>query len=492
VIQHVFARGDVRADQVTTAATKTITGTEVEAWLDDHGHVDRMEARQAAAPYAKMVESGRSLVSELIQINSDGSSMDRSTVKTTEHSTLDAGGSTIAGRAFKIDQSDKIVFDSQSPATITSKTKDGLVRTTSGNTTHVDINSKTNALESLTQTGNFTFKEGEARSGSADKGVITEGGNQIDLTGHFSFKEGTRTGKAGHALFTDNGNTIEMWDSVSFKDASRSGSAAYAKFSDGGANVELKSPTGAPAKIVDAEKKSEVQGRTILLNQMTNDFEATTDVYTESKAQPEIVKVYANHAKSIGDVIQYDGKVALYRGATSQIFADSIKPGKDNGFTAIGHVDSRIEGMTALADQLIYDGEKNTAFYSGNVHAKKDDKKVVMDLRSSDMMLTIDPDDPKTQKKAQLKDLTANGKGKNKVVVTQGLRRGTGDKLIYDYLTDKVTLTADKGSEVTIDDPPNESLSNVTRANWTSAGGKIDAINDQGSKVISRIPVKAK
>jgi lipopolysaccharide export system protein LptA len=184
----------------------------------------------------------------------------------------------------------------------------------------------------------------------------------------------------------------------------------------------------------------------------------------------------------------------LYRGETTQIFADSITPERNNGFTAEGHVDSRIEGMTAFADKLVYDGEKNTAVYTGNVHAIKDDKKGPMDLHSTDMTLTIEPADPTTQKKAQLKNLTASGKPKNKVVVTQGARRGTGDRLIYDYVTDEVTLLADKGSEVTIDDPPNQSWSNATRAHWTSHGGKVDAINDQGGKVVSKAagPVKAK
>ncbi|HET9129928.1 MAG TPA: hypothetical protein VFO86_03210, partial [Terriglobia bacterium] len=187
-IQHIFAKGDVRADQMTQGTTKTITGAEVEASLNDHGHVDTMEARQSTAPYAKMVESERSLVSDVIRIKSDGSSMDRSSVTTTEHSTLDSGGSTITGRTFRIDQSDKLVFETPVPASITSRTKDGLLRTTSGNTTKVDINKKTNALESLTQTGNFIFKEGDTRTGKADKGVITEGGNRVELTGHFEFK----------------------------------------------------------------------------------------------------------------------------------------------------------------------------------------------------------------------------------------------------------------------------------------------------------------
>jgi len=487
-IKHVFARGDVRADQLTQGTTKTITGAEVEAALNERGHVETMEARQAASPFAKMVESDRSLVSNVIQIKSDGASMDSSTVTTAEHSRLDAGGSTITGRAFKIVQADKLVFTTPSPATIESVTKDGARRKTSGDDTRVIINSKTNALENLTQTGHFTFSEGDTRSGSADKGVITEGGNKVELTGNFSFNEGTRSGKAGRAVFTENGNTVEMWDAVSFKDASRHGSASHAKFSNGGDIVELNSPTGVPAKIIDDEKKSEVQGRRIVMNQNSNRFEAWTDVFTESKSQPETVTVHAAHAESIGDQMKYDGKVALYRGTTSEIYADSIEPDKNNGFTAIGHVNSKIEGMKASAERLDYDGVKNTATYSGKVDAIKDDKKGAMHLNSNTMILLIDPGDPKTQKKAQLKDLTATGK----VIVTQGARIGTGDRLVYIYATDDVTLTADKGSQVTVDELPDTSMKNITWAHWKSAGGKIDFRNDQGGTVTSKIPVKVK
>jgi lipopolysaccharide export system protein LptA len=494
-IQHIFAKTDVRADQMAQGATKTITGAEVEASLNDHGHVDTLEARQAVAPYAKMVESERNLISDTIQIKSDGNSIERSTVTTSEHSTMEAGGSIISGRAFRIDQSDKLVFETLNPASITSRTKDGLLRTTSGNTTTIDINKKTNALEKLTQTGNFTFKEGDARSGKADKGVITEGGNHVELFGNFSFKEGTRSGKAGHAVFTDNGDTVEMWESVSFTDTSRRGSAAHVKFLNGGEIIEMNSPTGQSAKVVDSEKKSEVQGRQIRMNQKTNAFEATTEVFTESKAQPETVQVYANHAKSDGDLVTYDGSVTLIRGTNSLIKADAITPQKNNGFTAEGHVDSKTEGMQVWADKLVYDDEKNTALYTGTVHAIKDDRKGKMDLRSTDMTLIIDPADPKTQKKAQLKSLTANGKLNNKVVVTQGTRRGTGDRLIYDYVTDDVILQANKGSEVTVDDPPNQTIRNATWAHWTSSGGAIDFRNEQGGKVISTSsgnPVKAK
>jgi len=224
------------------------------------------------------------------------------------------------------------------------------------------------------------------------------------------------------------------------------------------------------------------------MDQKANRFEVWTDVYTESKSQPETVTVYAGHAQSEDDLIRYDGNVRLFRGATSQIQADSISPDKNNGFTAFGHVNSQIEGMKASAEKLVYNGERNTADYSGNVHAIKEDKKGKMDLQSANMTLIIDPGDPKTQRKAQLKELKAD----TKVRLTQGARRGTGDHLVYNYATDVVNLTADKGSRVTIDDPSTLSSDNISWARWTSAGGKIETGNDEGGKVLSQLPVKKK
>ncbi|HET9129382.1 MAG TPA: hypothetical protein VFO86_00455, partial [Terriglobia bacterium] len=77
----------------------------------------------------------------------------------------------------------------------------------------------------------------------------------------------------------------------------------------------------------------------------------------------------------------------------------------------------------------------------------------------------------------------------------QGARRGTSDRLTYDYVTDQVTLFADKGSEVTIDDPANQSIRNATWAQWTSRNGQIEARNELGEKVVSKpasSPAKAK
>jgi hypothetical protein len=48
---------------------QTITGSEVEAWINERGHVDTLEARKAEKAYAKVIGSGRSITSDLIVSN---------------------------------------------------------------------------------------------------------------------------------------------------------------------------------------------------------------------------------------------------------------------------------------------------------------------------------------------------------------------------------------------------------------------------------------
>jgi len=488
-IQHVSARGDVRAEQLSKGALQTITGSEVESALDERGHVDTIEARQATAPYAKMVgSSGRSLTSAIIQIKSEGAASNVSTITTGANSTLEAGESTIEGEKFHLKQSpEKVEFNTDVFANLKSKTKDG-ERKSSADKTTATINGTTNALDKLTQTGTFSFREG-ARSGFADKAVFTEGGNRTELTGHFSFKEGARSGKANRAIFTEGGNTIEMWESVSFNDGSHRGSAAHAKFSNGGDRVDLESPTGSKAIVVDTEKKLEIQAQTISMNQKTNAFTAKTNVITISTAQAEDVRVTAGSAESDGELVHYKDNVDLFRGQTTHIHANSIDPDKNNGFIADGNVDSKMEGMETKADNLKYDDVKKTAVYTGKVHAvKKDDKKGTMILDAADMTLLMESGSAAStgssaQQKSKLKELQANGN----VRVSQGVRNGTGDHLVYDYALDRMTLTADPGSCATMNDPRDGFISGVSMQ-WTT-GGKVTLVRDSQGKCTPKIPL---
>lgn len=483
-IQRVTTHGDVSAEHKTNDEVRTITGDEVIAVMNER-HVESMEARRAAAPYAKMIASGRSLISDVIRISdivttkADGSETTSSKTQTAEFSTLKADDSTITGKNFRIEQTpDRLVFNTDLPAKLVSTS-----RTTTGDKTLAVFNNKTNALESLTQTGKFTFKEAE-RSGSSDMAVITDGGNRSELTGHFNFKEGTRSGEANHAVISDNGSSTDMDGNVTFKDGLRHGSADRARFSNGGDDVELTGTAKKLAIVKDDEKMSEVQGQKITFNQKTNDFEATGDVLTVSSKDKDKTYVTAKHAKGTGDNIAYDGNVSLTQGST-HIQAETLTPDKNNGFTATGkpgaRVDSQIEGMRTFADRLKYDDEKKTAVYTGNVDATrtatKTDKNGAMKLKASDMTVVMNPDDSAKQKN-QVKELLANGR----VTVAQGTKTGSGDHLKYDGVTDRTTLRSDAGSPLATVNEPGQRKAQGTVISWSSAPGSTKVENDQGGK----------
>ena len=494
-IQRVVAHGDVSAEHKTKEETRTITGDEVTAVMNEH-RVENMEARRAAPPFAKMVTSGRSLTSDVIRISdivrtkADGSEATSSRTTTAESSELVANDSTITGKGFEITQTpDSLKFDSIFPAKLKSAK-----RTTTGDKTHAEFNSKTNALESLTQTGKFTFEEG-ARKGSADSAVITDGGNKSDLTGHFKFNEGTRSGSADHAVITNNGDTIDMTGAVKFADGARHGSAGHANFSNGGDSVQLQTS----AIVIDDDKKSEVHGQAINFNQKTNDFDAKGNVLTISSSDKEKTVVTANHASGTGDALAYEGNVVLTRSDGTEIKAESIKPDKNNGFTAVGkpgvRVYSQMQGLQAYADQLDYNDEKKTAVYTGNVDATKAATKTdknSMKLTAAVMRVVLNPTDavpakPAASKteKSQLKELQADGR----VTVTQGARIGKGDHLVYEYESDEMTLKSNPGApKATVDDPPQKFDGEVIE--WKSSGGQIRATNPSGGK--STVQGKAK
>jgi lipopolysaccharide export system protein LptA len=113
-----------------------------------------------------------------------------------------------------------------------------------------------------------------------------------------------------------------------------------------------------------------------------------------------------------------------------------------------------------------------------------------MILDSADMTIVMNPEDSsnsQTKQNGQLKELQANGN----VAVSQGARKGRGDHLVYEYTTDRVTLTSGKGRYVAVDDPiQGASADNATSAQWTSAKGTIILTNESGGKVQSNFKTK--
>lgn len=485
VIQSLAARGDVSAEQVSKDEIQTMTGDEIDATMSS-GHVDTMEARRPNKPFAEMKQSGRSIISDIIHIksngttpNEDGTLTQNVKVTTGGNSSLQTVDTLINGKDFIINQSGNLVFETAAFTTIFRQaTPSSEKRITSADSTKATINNKTNALEGLTQKGHFKFSEGleGQRTGSADSAEITQNGDRVELTGNFRFQEATRSGKANRAVITDNGNTIDMHDSVSFVDGPRHGSAAHAKFTNGG-DVVLDSPAPAqPARMKDDEKNSEIQARQIKFNQNNNHMAAEEDVFTFSTSQSEEVTVNAARATSDGDQISYYGNVKLWRGDGTYIHADKIVPTKDNGFTATGHVDSQIEGMKATAEKLEYDDAKKIAVYTGKVDASNDDKNGTMKLTSDTMTVVLNPSDSgntktkSTDNRGGVKEIQANGH----VNLTQGPRKGTGDRMVYDYKTEVMTMWANPGSEVVFDEPNRRSVG--IRVEWNGDKVRLEPV----------------
>jgi len=73
--------------------------------------------------------------------------------------------------------------------------------------------------------------------------------------------------------------------------------------------------------------------------------------------------------------------------------------------------------------------------------------------------------------------------------MSQGLRKGTGDNMVYDNLKDEITLTSNPGSSVTTYDPARGS-SDSTWAQWIGSNGEIHLKDDRGGRTKLVIPPK--
>ena len=167
--EHVFTRGDVRIEKISTTGNQVLTGGEVDASIDAQGAVSAVAARQNAQ---MVMGSDRVLTSDTIFSNPAGG------VSTEGASKLQMGESTIEGRQFLIEQAETTTtFNTTFRATLRSGE-----RQTSADSTNAKIDSKTNQLVELVQTGNFMFSEG-ARRGIAQTARITDSGDVITLEG---------------------------------------------------------------------------------------------------------------------------------------------------------------------------------------------------------------------------------------------------------------------------------------------------------------------
>lgn len=168
VVEHVKARGNVEVEKQTRDAKQILTGGEINASLDSSGKVTMLEAHDNA----RMVfGADRTLRSDQIFTNASG------LVQTTENSRLEMGNSVIEGRQFSIQDGDLISFTTSYRANLQMSD-----RRSSADRTEARVDSRTNTLVGLTQTGNFQFQEG-SRQIRARSARFEDSGNVVFLDG---------------------------------------------------------------------------------------------------------------------------------------------------------------------------------------------------------------------------------------------------------------------------------------------------------------------
>jgi lipopolysaccharide export system protein LptA len=171
-------------------------------------------------------------------------------------------------------------------------------------------------------------------------------------------------------------------------------------------------------------------------------------------------------ARSLGSVhaVVAIGVLLLVMSARAQ--TDGARGGGGGG-GVLGSLSftSKDEPIVVGADQLEFDYDRNRLVYRGSVHVTQGD----LELECQTLTVTYDRADD--LEKAQLREVVAEGS----VVITQGGRRASGDRGIFDQTTRQITLL---GNPV-LRDGPNE-----------VQGDRLTVYLDEGRSVIEASPKK--
>lgn len=223
-IEHVLGRGGVRAERKATTVseneplTGTLTGPEVEAWLES-STLKAVEARQGPTFTST---SGKLDASEIIRIEPAGQRA--GSIRTSGKSLFERDGLSIDGQNFAIAvKDDEQTFDTSSRATLKSA---GL--TTHGNITNARFDTKSKTLAFLHQTGSVRFDEDEGgRSGSSESLTVLNAGDRIQLEGGKpQFKDAQGTLDARKIVFDRNNESVVGDGSVRMTTAAKDKKAA--------------------------------------------------------------------------------------------------------------------------------------------------------------------------------------------------------------------------------------------------------------------------
>jgi LPS export ABC transporter protein LptC len=264
--------------------------------------------------------------------------------------------------------------------------------TTSGNTTNTRFDTKTKVLLFLHQTGNVTFQEDKGRSGSAANLLVLNGGDRIELEG-------------GKPRFNDTEGSL------------------------------------------DALK--------IFFDRKKETFTGDGSVRMTKPGKDRTTIILAGHVEGSADRIDYTRTVKMSPGDGSKVDTDhlTVYP-KEKRFVADGNVrTSPPSGEHTVTAKHLEANESGQAHYTGDVviegtfeppksQRQKTDKKMSLELRTRDLDVESRNGDVET--------ITA----REGVDLTQGIRKGRGNRLEYNVITGDIWLVGTDTSEAEVREGP--------------------------------------
>ena len=234
--------------------------------------------------------------------------------------------------------------------------------------------------------------------------------------------------------------SMQQSGNVTFEEESgRTGAAEKLTVDDGGDRIELED--GSPWVKVS---QGTLSSRKIELNRKTESFTGDGNVRMTSTGKggnPVVIR--AGHVQGTGARIDYTRQVQMFPG-NGQVDADHVVVfPMDNHFEAEGNVYSRSSEVQVWAKTMEFNdlGENaQSAHYTGGVRTEKSDKNGPLELKTQDLKVHSKGGGPEV--------IVATGG----VDMTQGRRRGHGDRMGYNVKTGESLLEGTKDSDAEVRD----------------------------------------
>jgi len=349
--ERVKTRENVELEKRSGDTQQRLTGSEIDARLNEAGRVEIIEARHAAR---MVLGADQTLESNEIHSDAEGS------VQTFDTSVLKIGDSTIRGREFTIQNAEEIVtFNTPRRADL--KSGD---RLSSGDRTNARFDARTSMLLELVQTGNFQFRDSQYE-GHAATARFENGGTVVTLEGSPVVTDSEKRLEAAHIRLNQRDDSFAANGNVSIL-TKNSDEHVLVKAAHAEGNADMMLYTGnVQLWRGDAYVKADRLAA-------SGQKRGNTRVHAEGKVHSILQAVRAN-----SDKLDYDDAqgVAHYLGSVRAQKQDMILESPDvivsfrdksvNEMTAIGGVRVTRADQRGTGDRAVYDAATDSVTLTG-------------------------------------------------------------------------------------------------------------------------------